>query len=461
MLKNKLIGDRAFYKRVLAIAVPMIIQNGITNFVNLLDNVMVGALGTESMSGVSIVNQFVFIFNLLIFGAVSAGGIFTAQYHGLGDIKGVRDTFRFKMILNLLIGAVGIAAFLIFDDALISTFLHAGEGGGDLQLTLAEGKAYLAIFVIGMIPYAISQVYASTLRETGDTLLPMYSSIIALFCNCGLNYLFIFTLSLGVRGAAIATVISRFAELTFIVIATYRKRTQHRFIEGAYRSFKIPRSLAFNIAVRGLPIMLNECLWSIAMTMRNQAYSMRGLDVVAAINISTVIINLASVVYLTCGLSTSIIVGSELGAGEIEKARDSAWKLMVFSIFCAIVTGIIMIIIAPLFPLIYETTDAVRDLASYMTITSALLLPFCAFSNAAYFTIRSGGNALVTFLMDCGFMWAFVVPLSLVIAHLTSLDIRIFFPLCQATEILKLIPGLIILCRGKWAKRLVGEKTVS
>ena len=461
MILKKFIGDRAFYKKVFAIAIPMIIQNGITNFVNLLDNVMVGSLGTEAMSGVSIVNQFVFIFNLLIFGAVSAGGIFTAQYHGLGDVKGVRDTFRFKFLLNMLIGAIGIAVFLIFGDALISTFLHAGDSEGDLALTLEYGKAYLLIFVIGMIPYAISQVYASTLRETGETLLPMYSSIVALVCNCGLNYLFIFTLSMGVRGAAIATVVSRFAELGFIIIATHTRRSRYRFIEGVYRSFRLPKSLAFNIAIRGLPIMLNECLWSIAMTMRNQAYSLRGLDVVAAINISTVIINLASVVYLTCGLSTSIIVGAELGAGKIEKAKDSAWKLLAFSIFCAIVTGMIMIVIAPLFPLIYETTEAVRSLAAYMTVTSAILLPFCAFSNSSYFTIRSGGNALVTFLMDCGFMWVFVVPLSLITAHFTGLDIRIFFPVCQATEILKLVPGLILLCRGKWAKQLVGDKPIA
>ena len=458
MLLNKFIGDRAFYKKVFAIAVPMIIQNGLTNFVNLLDNVMVGALGTEAMSGVSIVNQFVFIFNLLIFGAVSSGGIFTAQYHGLGDVKGVRDTFRFKMLLNIFIGSLGVTAFLIFGDALISTFLHSGESGGDLALTLTEGKAYLLIFVIGMIPYAISQVYVSTLRETGETLLPMYSSIIALVCNCGLNYLFIFMLSMGVRGAAIATVISRFVELGFIVAATHAKHARYRFIEGAYRSFKIPKALFFNIAVRGLPIMLNECLWSMAMTMRNQAYSIRGLDVVAAINISTVIINLASVVYLTCGVSTSIIVGAELGAGNIEKARDSAWKLLAFSILCAVITGIVMIFIAPLFPLIYETTDAVRSLASYMTVVSAILLPFCAFSNTAYFTIRSGGNAVVTFLMDCGFMWAIVVPLSMSIAHFTGLDIRLFFPICQATEILKMIPGLILLCRGKWARRIVGNE---
>jgi Na+-driven multidrug efflux pump len=274
-----------------------------------------------------------------------------------------------------------------------------------------------------------------------------------------LNGVFIFALSMGVRGAAIATVISRFVELIYIIAMTHIKHERFAFIEGAYRSFRLPRALMFNIAIRGMPLILNECLWSVAMTMRNQAYSIRGLDVVAAINIASVIINLASVVYLSCGSSIAIIVGAELGAGEIEKARDSAWKLLAFSVLCAVVMGMVMIGVAPLFPLIYETTDAVRSLASYMTVISAILMPFCAFSHAAYFTIRSGGNVLVTFLMDCGFMWAVVVPISMVIAHFTSLDIHIFYPICQATEILKLIAGFTILCRGKWAKQLVGEKT--
>ena len=460
MLRKKLIGDKAFYKRVLALSIPIIIQNGITNFVNLLDNVMVGALGTEAMSGVSIVNQFVFIFTLLVFGAISAGGIFTAQYYGRGDVDGVRNTFRFKLLITLLIGALGVAVFLLFDDALISMFLHAGSSEGDLELTLTYGKEYLLIFVISMIPYAISQAYASTLRETGETMLPMYSSVIALVCNCVLNYVFIFALSLGVSGAAIATVISRFIELAYVVIATHRRSNRFTFIKGAYRSFRLPRELTFNIAIRGLPLILNECLWSVSMTMRNQAYSVRGLDVVAAINIATVIINLASVVYLSCGSTIAIIVGAELGAGEIEKARDSAWKLLTFSIFCAIITGALMLAIAPVFPYIYETTEAVRSLASYMTVVAAVLLPFSAFSHAAYFIIRSGGNIFITFFIDCGFMWAVVVPVSMIIAHLTNLDIHLFYPICQGVEALKLAASLAILCRGTWAKQLVGKRLV-
>ena len=149
---KKFIGDRAFYKKVLAVSVPMMIQMGVTNFVSLLDNIMVGRLGTEAMSGVSIVNQFVFVFNLLIFGAVSAAGIFTAQYHGIGDTEGERYTFRFKFLINVLAAVIAILAFITFDDALISMFLHDGSEQGDLALTLAYGKNYLKIMLWGMIP---------------------------------------------------------------------------------------------------------------------------------------------------------------------------------------------------------------------------------------------------------------------------------------------------------------------
>ena len=457
MVLKKLIGGRAFYRRVFAISIPILIQNAITNFVNLLDNVMVGALGTEAMSGVSIVNQFVFIFNLLLFGAMSAAGIFTAQYHGKGDVQGVRNTFRLKMLMSAFVGILGVVLFVALDDQLISTFLHDGESTGNLQLTLQYGKEYLAVFVIGMIPFAISQAYASTLRETGDTVIPMYSSVIALVCNCGLNYIFIFVCDLGVTGAAIATVISRCAELAFVVIVAHARPARYKFIRGAYRSLALPRKLITNVLVRGMPLIFNEFMWAISVTLRNQSYSMRGLDVVAAINITSVIVNLASVVYMACGASISIIVGAELGAGNIEKARDSAWKMLAFSVMCAVVTGAFMTVIAPIFPRMYETSDAVRELATYMTIVSAIYLPFDAFSNAAYFTIRSGGRVFITFLLDSGFMWAIVVPLSLCVAHLTNMNILYFYLLCQGATMLKPILGFYLLRRGTWARQLVAD----
>lgn len=454
---KKFIGDKPFYARVLAISVPIMLQNGVTHLVNLLDNVMVGSLGTESMSGVSIVNQFVFIFNLLIFGAVSAGGIFAAQYHGLGDSEGVRSTFRLKLILNLFLSAVAVTLFLCLGDRLISTFLHSDSSAEpiDLALTLSEGKAYLGIFVIGLVPYAITQVYASTLREVEETRLPMYASVIALGANFVLNTLFIFALDMGVKGAAIATVISRFLEVGFIAYKTHSRSDRYTFIKGAYRSFRLPPSLVKGILIRGLPLMANEFLWSLSITLRNQAYSTRGLDAVAAINISTVIINLINVVYMALGSSIAIIVGERLGAGRVDEARSTGAKMLVFSLFAALISGAVMAAVAPVFPMIYETTDAVRQLSTYMTLISAALIPFCAFAYCTYFVIRTGGRVFLTFMMDSGIMWSIVTPLTLILANFTSINIELLFLIGQAAETVKLIPGLIILTRGSWAKRLV------
>ena len=454
-----LIGDRAFYKKALALAVPIMVQNGITNLVNLLDNVMVGSLGTESMSGVSIVNQFVFVFNLVIFGTVSAGGIFASQYHGLRDSKGVRDTFRFKLISVLMFSAVGIALFLSFDEWLVSTFLHSGGGTEelDLALTLSEGVDYLRIFVIGLVPYVITQVYASTLRETEETKLPMYSSIVALSSNFLLNILFIFVLKMGVKGAAIATVVSRFAELLTVVIPTHIKKEKYPFIKGAYRSFRLPASLVRSISIRGVPLIINELLWSLSITLRNQAYSTCGLDTVAAINISSVIINLINVIYMSIGSATSIIVGERLGAGKIDEARKTASKMLAFAMTVALFAGVIMTVVAPFFPLIYETTESVRSLATYMTWVTAACIPFFSFSYASYFAIRTGGRVFFTFIIDSGIMWAVIVPLALILANFTNISIWWLYPICQGAEIVKLIPGIIIFTRGTWARRLVSS----
>lgn len=464
MFIKKFIGDRAFYRKVLAVAVPIMVQSGITNLVNLLDNIMVGRLGTEPMSGVSIVNQFIFIFNLLIFGAISAAGIFTAQYHGLGDTEGERYTFRFKFLINILAALLAIGVFLLFDDALISLFLHSGNSDGDLAATLFYGKQYLLIMLIGLIPYAISQVYASTMRETEQTIVPMIASIVAVAVNFVLNLVLIFGLlglpALGVRGAAIATVISRFAELAVLVIWGHTHKEKCLYLERAFRSFRIPRKLFGQIAVKGLPLMANEVFWAIAITLRNQCYSTRGLEVVAAQNINSTILNLFNVIYMAIGCSISIIVGNQLGAGKFEEAKDSDRKLLAFSVTCAVGLGVLLVSFSHLFPLLYNTTETVRSLAAYMMMVSAVAMPFCAFAHSAYFTLRSGGKVIVTLLFDSVFMWTVVLPISAAMAYFTGVSIYLLFAIAQGTEIIKVIFGAILLRRGTWARQLVADESL-
>ena len=459
---KSLIGDRAFYRRILAISLPIMVQMGITNFVNLLDNIMVGRLCTESMSGVSIVNQFIFIYNLLIFGAISAAGIFTAQFHGFGNVKGERDTFRFKLLINLVASILGTVAFALLDEQLISLFLHTGSAEGNLALTLSEGKAYLGVMLIGLLPYAISQVYASTMRETGQTVMPAVASSVAVGINFVFNYLLIFghlgLPAMGVRGAALATVISRFIELAIIVIWGHTHKKQCPFLAGAYRAFSIPRELMGKIAVKGLPLMLNEVFWAFAMTMRNQCYSLRGLDVVGAQNINTTIFNLFNVVYLAIGSSIAIVVGSLLGAGKTEEARDTDRKMIAFSVICGTVLGLLLILTAPYFPMIYKTTDSVRSLASFMIVVSAATMPFCAYAHAAYFTLRSGGLVGTTLLLDSVFMWVVAVPIAFVLANFTEMGILWMFPICQCAEVIKAFVSAFLLKRGTWVRQLVGKK---
>jgi len=208
-LKHILIGDRAFYAMVLSILIPIIIQNAITNFVNLLDNIMVGQVGTEQMSGVSIANQLMFVFNLCIFGGISGAGIFSAQYHGADNQEGVRHCFRYKLYLSALLIGAALAVFLLRGEFLITRFLHDDSASGRIEITLSHGTRYLHVMLWGLLPFTLTQVYASTLRETGETRLPMFAGIAAVFVNLVFNYLLIFGHlgfpKLGVEGAAIAT----------------------------------------------------------------------------------------------------------------------------------------------------------------------------------------------------------------------------------------------------------------
>lgn len=458
---KKYIGDKKFYKMVLAVAVPIMIQNGITNFVSLLDNIMVGQIGTEQMSGVAIVNQLIFVFNLCIFGVVSGVGIFGAQFWGKKDYEGVRETFRFKIMSCAVIGIGAILLLKGFDNELISLFLHDGGNSGDIAETLLHGKGYLSIIVIGLIPFVINQVYSSTLRETGETVLQMKAGIAAVCVNMMFNYVLIFGKlglpALGARGAAIATVISRFVECIIIVVYTHKHKRQYIFIEKVYSSMKVSRVLIKNILIKGTPLMCNELLWGAGMSVLTQCYSLRGLAVVAAINIANTISNLFGIVYISLGSAVSIIIGQLLGAGKMEEAKDTDRKLIAFSVISCSIVAVFMIILAPAFPAIYNTTNEVKDLASKFIIVLALSMPLVAFTNASYFTLRSGGKTIVTFLFDSVFIWACSIPVAYTLSKYTLISIVSVYFICQMLEFIKCVIGFVLVRSGVWIQNIVME----
>lgn len=457
--RRKYIGDRNFYKSYIALALPMILQNAVTNLVSFLDNIMVGQLGTEQMSGVAIVNQLIFVYNLAIFGAVSAASIFGAQYFGKGNHKGHMYSFRFKLYAALTVTALTILLFVTKGESLISLYLTDTSGSGATGAALQYGLEYLIIMMAGLIPFAVNQAYATNIKETGQTLIPMIASFVAVGSNAILDYLLIFGIGpfpeLGVQGAALATVIARYIEALMIIIWAHRHREKNRYLKGAYTGFGIPADELKAIIIKGLPLMMNEVLWAAGMTAVIQCYSIRGLEVVAGLNIATTITNLFNIIYLQLGACISIVVGQYLGAGKLEKAKDADNKMIVFSVFCCVIVAVCMLFIGRFFPQIYNTSEEIRALATKFIAVSAIIMPFCSFSHASYFTLRSGGKTMVTFLFDSVFTWIIIVPTAFLLAHFTGLGIVTVYFLVQATELIKVVIGYFMVRSNVWLVQMV------
>lgn len=461
---RRLIGSRAFYAMVIGVVLPIIIQNAFTNFVSLLDNLMVGRIGTEQMSGVAIANQLIFVYNLAIFGAISGASIFAAQYHGAGNHEGVRASFRYKLYICTFISAAAIVLFAAAGSQLILRYLSDTSDPARAAATLDYARQYLRIMLFGLIPFALTQCYASTLRETGETRMPMTAGIIAVLVNLVFNYLLIYGKlgfpCLGVRGAAYATILSRYAELVIIAVYTHTHKNRHRFAEGLYSTMRIPADIVRRIILKGLPLLVNEPLWALSMAVLNRIYSLRGLDVVAAMNISSTVTNLFSVVFLSMGSASSIIIGQALGADETETAKDYASKLLAFSVFLAVIVLGVLVSLSGVIPLLYNTTESVHMLASKIILIGSFVMPLWSLINTAYFIIRSGGNTIVTFLFDSVFSWAVYIPLALALVHLTDLKIQYIYLCVQSTDLLKSTIGVILVQKGVWINKIVSDHTV-
>ena len=456
---EKYIGNRAFLRRVLVVALPILIQNAITTFVSLLDNVMVGQVGTEQMSGVAIINGILFVFNMCVFGAVSGPGIFTAQFYGNEDHEGVRHTFRFKLLIVAALTVLGWAVFLLGGSWLVDLYLKGEGNAASIAATKDYAMQYLRIMLLSMLPFALTNAYSGTLRETGQTMVPMVASAVAVVVNLSLNYVLIFGAlgvpALGANGAAIATVTARFVELAVVAGWTHLNPKKNPFIRGAYRSMHIPGSLFKTITVKGLPLLVNEFLWAYGMAFLNQCYSLLGYDVVGALNITRVLTDLSSVAFMAMANAVGIMVGQLLGSGASEQeVRDTDRKLITIAVLSCAVFGGAMAAISGVFPRFYDTEDSVRKLATQLICVGAAIMPFNAYTTSAYFTLRSGGKTMVTFLFDSAFVWLVIVPIAFCLSRFTAMTIVPLYIICQGTDLLKCALGWYMIRQGSWIQNL-------
>ena len=455
---QSLVGNRAFYRRILRLMLPIMVQNGITNFVNMLDNIMIGSVGTAQMTGVALTNQLIFVFNLCIFGAVSGAGIFATQFFGSGDREGVRHTFRFKLLFCGLITVLSIALLSFKGENLLLLYMQGDGGLTDAATTLHHAKDYLAIMLIGLIPFTAVQCYAGTLRESGNPTPPMFAGVAAVLINLVFNYILIFgkfgAPALGVRGAAIATVLSRFVELAVLVIWAHGNTAAFPFMKGLYKTLYIPRKLVGQLFIKGLPLMINETLWASGIAIINQCYSTRGLDPMAAVNISQTFWNVFAISYMAVGNAVGILIGQMLGAGKLKEAKESSYKMVAFSCTLAIGVGIIYSVCAKFIPMAFNTEPEIRQLATRIMQITAIVMPFEALTHVSYFILRSGGQMAVTLAFDSGFMWCINVVLAVTLSRFTNLPFIWIFTAIQSTTILKSTIGILLVRRGGWVKNI-------
>ncbi len=453
--------NKELYRSALYISVPMMIQNGITNMVTLVDNVMVGSLGTEAMTGVSIVGQLIFVLNLAVFGGLSGPSIYGAQFYGQKNKEGFQETFRLKWWISIVIVLAGFLILFYGGDALIGLYLHGGSAVTDAALTAQYGRQYMAIMMLALPPLAITQIYGTSLRETGSTVSPMTAGIISVVVDIVLNYLLIYGNfgfpRLGVTGAALATMLARYVEMIIVILWTHLHKERYSFLAGVYHTFKVKKALALPIIRKGIPLFFNELLWAGGLAALTQIYSLRGLDIVAGINISNVLINLLNVVFVYLGSGIGVLIGQTLGAGQYKKAKQDAFSLMRFAGIVSAGLMVILLIIARPFPMLYNTTGTIRGIGTTFIMITAVFFPLQGYLNALYFTVRSGGKTLITFLFDSVFSWAFTIPVAFCLCRFTGLNVFVIYALVQAADIIKLIIGYMLIKRGVWISNLAGE----
>ncbi|MGN0347807.1 MAG: MATE family efflux transporter [Lachnospiraceae bacterium] len=457
---------QSIYRKALMLAVPMMIQNGITNAVSLVDSVMVGSLQTECMTGVSIVGQLLFVFNLSIFGGISGPGIFSAQFYGKGDLEGVRSSFRMKLWIGITCMLLGILAFSFLGDSMIGLYLHGNSEILNKELTMEYGLQYLQIILLQILPFVIIQCYASTLRETGEAFMPMIAGVTSVIVDVVLNYCLIgghFGFPrLEVKGAAIATVIARIVELLIIVSCAHARKNRFPFLDGIYRTMLVPGELFWKMLKKGTPILLNEFLWAGSIAVLTQCYSMRGLEIVAGLNIANVLCNLFNVVFIALGNAVGILIGQMLGASKYNQAKQDSVHLMWFTAVICLLLVVILIPAAFLFPKFYNATEEVRNYGKYFIMLTACFFPLQGFLNALYFTLRSGGKTVITFLFDSGYSWVIAVPLAYLLCKFSALPILAIYAIVQCADFIKVTIGYVMIRKGIWLTNLAeeGEKKV-
>jgi len=441
--------DKKFVKHFFIIAFPVMLQQLISFIVSLVDTLMVSGLTNEAVSAVYAVNQLSFFLFVAIGGLLAGAGIFVQQFFGSKDLKHLYQAHRLKLVAGVGFLLIVLPLAYLFGHYVIEFYSLNNDNPQEILRLALE---YMPVILLGFIPYIFTAAYSTTLRETGKTIEPMKAAIVAVIVNVVLNYVFIYMLEMGVRGAAIATTIARVLELvTLLLICEKSKFLEFKAI---FVNFRIEKYLSRTIMKKSWPLLGNEILWAGGMILISLAYAQRS-NVLSALSIVSTMGNIFMIIFLGLSVGISVMVGNALGANQINEAKQSIKKLYSLGVMISLVFGVIMIALSPIIPQMFINVSAdQKQLATYLIIVYASFLWSFSLSTGVYMTLRAGGRSLLTFLLDGGTMWLIIVPLAWILASLTTWPLVYIYIAVQSVDILKCIIGLLLIRRGTWIKNL-------
>ncbi|MDR0878885.1 MAG: MATE family efflux transporter [Treponema sp.] len=446
-----LFNDKNFYRNLFAVSLPIMLQNLINSFVNILDTVMIGRLGTVEIAAVGLGNNVFFFYSMILFGIGSGAAIFTAQYWGRQDIPGIRKNTGFCLLLNLSGALVFTLLCLFFPENIMRIYSRD-------PAVIAAGAVYLRILTGSFIPFAISQVFILTLRSVEKVRLAMVTTFIALSINAVLNYCFIFGVgpfpAMGIAGAALATVISRIAEMIVLLAVSYAKKYPPA---GGFRelmAFNSPFVSRFIKIV--LPVVINEFVWALGVSLTNIIFARTHTDAVAAYNITNTVSQLTWVLFIGLGNGVAVLIGKKIGEGDEKTARDYASRIVRFAPIVATGAIFILVPLSALFPFIFNVNEQVLVAARIMIIILGISYPFRAFNMTMVVGVcRAGGDTIFCTFYDVGFMWLIALPLAASAAYFFHAPFWAIYVCMSLDDLFKMFLGLWRYRSGKWLHNVI------
>ncbi len=443
--------DKVFLKSMMAIAVPIALQNLVSSSLNMVDTLMISSLGKASISAVGLANQVFFFYILISFGINSGSSIFISQFWGREDIKSIRKVLGLALSISAFTGIIFTIAGFFFPEFIMGIFIKDAE-------VIKLGTDYLRIVSLSYLITAISFAYNVALRSTGRPAVPLQVSIISFLTNTFFNYVLIFGKlgfsPMGVKGAAIGTLIARIVEIIFILYTVYR--TPGPLSATLKELLDWDRVFVKRYLKTTYPVIINEGFWSLGQIMYAIAYARIGVEATAAVQIVTTIQNIFFVIVRGLANSSTVMIGSKIGAGEKEEAYNYAIMFLSMATFAGLFLGLIMAVTPGLTLSLFRDLDPeVYEAASRMLVIMGLIFAIRTFNATVIVgVLRGGGDTSYSMYLEMGAVWLVGVPLAFIGALVLKWPVYLVMLLISSEEIVKAAFALPRVLSKKWIKDL-------